>query len=131
MRALKPLFLATFLLSVLGSCAFDVVSVKQVPTNLEETAASRSSFELGEEVQLELPAGYDRVLRKGTQWHFVGMIPQGEVYRTKDQVLTVEASNIHEAYIVVSSGRLVGFYLPVERSFSPLRPVNLPIKEGN
>ena len=59
-------------------------------------------------------------MKKGTTWDFVGTISSGDVFRTKDQILTVEASNIHEAYIVVSSDKLVGFYLPVEKSFSPL-----------
>ncbi len=56
---------------------------------------------------------------------------QGDVYKTRDQVLTVEASNVQEAYIVVESGRLVGFYMPVERTFSPFngRP-ELPMKVG-
>jgi len=45
---------------------------------------------------------------------------QGVVYKSKDQVLTVEASNIYEANIVVLSNKLVGFYLPVEHTFSPL-----------
>jgi hypothetical protein len=38
------------------------------------------------------------------------------VYATRDRVLTVEASNVHEAYIVVSNGKLVGFFLPVEKT---------------
>jgi hypothetical protein len=48
--------------------------------------------------------------------------PQGNVYRTRDQVVTVEGSHIHEAYIVVTERSLVGFYLPVERTFSPVTP---------
>jgi len=128
MKALKPLFTAISLLA-LSSCAFDVINVKQVPTQLDVAISPRDSFELQQEVTANLPTGYSRVLKKGTKWDFVGMTPQGDVYKTKDQVLTVEASNIHEAYIVVSSGKLVGFYLPVERSFSPLGSVSLPMKE--
>ena len=90
-----------------------------------------NSFELQQEVKVRLPTGYSRVLKKGTKWDLVGTISHGDVYKTKDQVLTVEASNTHEAYIVVSSGKLVGSYLPVERSFSPLGSVSLPIKENS
>lgn len=58
------------------------------------------------------------------------MIDQGEVYKTNDQILTIEASNIFEAYIVISSNKLFGFYLPVEDTFSPLEhPVELAIDE--
>jgi hypothetical protein len=35
-------------------------------------------------------------------------------------VFTVEGSHIHEAYLVVDSGTLVGFYLPAEQSYSKL-----------
>lgn len=128
MKALKPLFTGIFLLA-LSSCAFDLINVKQVPTQLEVASSPRDSFELQQEVKVNLPTGYSRILKKGTKWDFVGTTPDGDVYKTKDQVLTVEASNIHEAYIVVSSGNLVGFYLPVERSFSPLGSVSLPMKE--
>jgi len=72
--------------------------------------------------------GYERTLKKHTRWECVGQVTQGQVYRTRDQVLTVEASHVYEANIVVSSGHLVGFYLPVERTFSPLdAPILLPV----
>lgn len=47
----------------------------------------------------------------------VGTDPHGDVYKTEDQILTVEASNVYEAFIVISAGDLVGFYLPVEDAF--------------
>jgi hypothetical protein len=50
------------------------------------------------------------------------------MYRSRDQVFTVEASNIHEAYLVISENRLMGFYLPVEGTYSPLtKPIELTI----
>jgi hypothetical protein len=37
-------------------------------------------------------------------------------------------SNVFEANIVVADQKLIGYYLPVERSFSPLDdPLELPI----
>jgi hypothetical protein len=114
----------------MNSCAFDVLHLKQVPSQLQAAPTPRNSFVLEEAVNVKLDSGYSRVLKKGTSWNFVGMTSYGDVFRTKDQILTVEASNIHEAYIVVSSGKLVGFYLPVEKSFSPLRESQeLMIKE--
>jgi hypothetical protein len=76
----------------------------------------------------QAPCGYARTLLKGTRWDLIGTIPEGEVYKPKDQVLTVECSHVHEAYLVVSGGTLIGFYLPVEKGFVPISPtIKLPI----
>ena len=109
-----------FLAILLSSCAFDLVHVKQIPTQIESTHLSKRPFKLEKEVNVSLGTGYGRELKQGTRWHYVGTISYGDVYKTNDQILTVEGSNIYEAYIVVSSGKLVGFYLPVEQSYSPL-----------
>jgi hypothetical protein len=104
----------------LNACAFDLVHVKQIPTKIESTNLSKISFQLEQEVTVDPGQGYKRKLKQGTKWDYVGTVSYGDVFKSKDQILTVEASNIHEAYIVISSGKLVGFYLPVERSYSPL-----------
>ncbi len=67
-----------------------------------------------------LPIRHSNRLPQTVQLQGVSPISYGDVYKTNDQILTVEGSNIYEAYIVVSSGKLVGFYLPVEQSYSPL-----------
>jgi hypothetical protein len=72
---------------------------------------------------VKLSTGYSTTLRANTRWELVGTVPQGEVYRTRDQVVTLEGDHIHEGYVVVKQGALVGFYLPVERTFSPLTEV--------
>lgn len=112
----------TFLLCcmVLSACAFDLVNVEQVPTQIKTDQSAKQTFLLDEEVYVGLGTGYSRTLNKGTRWEYVGTTPQGDVYKTRDQVLTIEASNIYEAFIVVSAGKMVGFYLPVEKTFSPL-----------
>jgi hypothetical protein len=112
-----------------GGCAFDLAHVEQTPATLSASATAPRSFVLDQEVALTLPLGYRRTLRRNSTWTYVGTLAAGDVYTTKDQVLTVEASNIHEAYIVVKGARLVGFYLPVERTFSPAAaPVTLPLR---
>jgi hypothetical protein len=108
------------LASLLAACAFDVVHVTQKPATLASARPGASSFQLENETTVDLGTGFNRVLRAGTRWEPVGQIAEGDVYRTRDQVLTVEASHVYEAYIVVASGKLVGFYLPVEKTFSPL-----------
>ena len=109
-----------FVILLLKSCAFDLVHVKQIPAQIEQNKLPASSFELLDEVNIKLDSGYSRKLKKATKWHYVGTISQGDIFQTNDQVLTVEASNIHEAYIVISSPNIVGFYLPIEKTFSPV-----------
>jgi hypothetical protein len=113
-----------------NACAFDLIRVKQRPCQIEKVKSNGESFRLGKEVQVSLDTGYSRKLRDGVRWNYVGVIPAGKVFRTNDQILTVEGSNIFEAYIVVSSGKLVGFYLPVQKAFSPIQePLRLEMIE--
>jgi hypothetical protein len=114
------ILLSLCLVVLFGGCAFDLVHVKQIPTAIDLTLQAKKSWILVDEVELNLGTGYGRRLNKGTRWDYVGKIEQGEVFKTKDQILTVEGSNIFEADIVVSEDKVVGFYLPVEKTFSPL-----------
>jgi len=120
MNAFKSLCALLIFHMFFTSCAFDLLHVKQLPTHLDTTQQRKNSLMLEEDEKIDLGTGYSRVIKAGTKWDYVGTIENGDVFNTKDQVLTVEASNIHEAYIVISSGKLVGFYLPVEKTFSPL-----------
>ena len=116
--------------ALLSACAFDIVHIEQIPIEIESSQAEINSFILANEANINIGSGYSRALRQGTKWDYVGKISYGDVYRTSDQVLTIEASNIHEAYIVISNKKLVGFYLPVEHSFSPLSsPIELNIRK--
>ena len=106
-------------LLALSGCAFDVIRVAQEPAELQPEKCNKR-FVLEKSVTFQLSRTYNRTLKRGTSWECLGEIEQGEVYRTKDQILTVEASNIFQAHIVVVNDHLVGFYLPVEGTFSPL-----------
>lgn len=112
--------LVILLAFMFSGCAFDVIRVQQVSTKLETAILCNDIFVLAQDIDVQLGNGYSRTLKKGTKWRCVGKITQGEVYKTRDQILTVEASNIFEANIVVVAKNLVGFYLPVERTFTPL-----------
>ena len=115
---------------LLHACAFDVIHLKKSPCQIEKDESNVKSFRLGKEVQVTLDTGYSRKLKDGVRWNYVGVIPFGKVFRTNDQILTVEGSNIFEAYIVVSSGKLAGFYLPVQKAFSPIsEPLELEMVE--
>jgi len=118
------LIVSIALLSLIG-CAFDVIHLKQEPAKFVSTEQPKDSWVLVKTATITLGTGYKRELKDGTRWDYAGNIEQGDVYKTDDQILTVEGSNIFEAYIVISENDLVGFYLPVEGTFSP---VSSPVK---
>lgn len=66
-------------------------------------------------------------LKASTTWELLGSIPQGNVYGTRDQVVIINESNGHEAFIVVYGNKVVGYYLPVEKTFVKSQPVNIKL----
>ncbi len=117
------------IIAMLVGCAFDIVSVKQKPAAFTATTEP-SSFSLAKEVKAKLGTGFPTILKANTTWKQVGTTEFGKVFSTQDQVVKVEASNIHEAQIVVTNDALAGFYLPVERTFAPLsKPIPLQTNE--
>lgn len=123
----RTVLLISFLL-FLNACAFDLVHVKQTPASIIPKNDPNANFTLEKEANVSLGTGYNRILKENTNWELVGFLPEGGVFKTKDQILTVEGSNIYEAYIVVESDTLTGFYLPAEGTFSPLRqPIPLHV----
>lgn len=111
---LLPLFLA--------ACAFDITHVKQSPASIQPLSGTPQRFRLGNAEEISIGTGYTTRLKSGTRWEQVGRLEQGDVFKTADQILTVEASNIHEAYLVVRAGAVTGFYLPVEKTFAAVNP---------
>jgi hypothetical protein len=107
---------------VAAGCAFDVVSVRQTPTTLTPLGGAARGFTLPHDLSVAIGTGFPTRLKQGTTWHEVGQIAQGDVYTTRDQVVMVEASNLHEAQLVVADGKIVGFYLPVEHTFTAAQP---------
>jgi hypothetical protein len=92
-------------------------------------SAGVKGFVLMQDLKVHIGTGFATRLRANTSWHKVGTTVFGDVYATRDQIVTVEASDIYEAQIVVSGlQNLVGFYLPVEHSYVPLKePLPLAI----
>jgi hypothetical protein len=127
-------WLAVLALLSITRCAFDVVQLRQLPAQWQEAPPSRQVWTLEESVRVKLVSGWASALKKGTTWRLVGRIEQGDVFKTKDQVVTVEASNMYEAEPVVSDGRLVGFFLIIEKTFTPAdppKPLRLTAAEGS
>jgi len=110
---------AALCLALLAGCAAEVPRQK---TQLQTVNGAPTIVEITETVTLEPSTGYTRVLKSGSRWREVGRLPEGRVYRPIDGVLTVEGRHVHEAYLVLDGGRVVGFYLPVEQSFVALSP---------
>ncbi len=130
MKLILQLFMVLGLSIILNACAFDVVRLKQIPVEIRTVSVCLESFTLTQDTKVDAGPGYSRTLKSGSRWECVGEIPQGKIYKTKDQILTVEASNVFEADIVVADQKLIGYYLPVERSFSPLDDhQKLPMKK--
>ena len=102
----------------LTACA----AVKHSPARLQPLAVSAQPAlrVLAQDTRLTFDTGYTRTLKAGSSWRAAGAVDQGEVYRPVGDVFTVEGAHIHEAWLVVHGGLLVGFYLPAEHGYSPL-----------
>jgi hypothetical protein len=110
-----------------------VVIVGCAPKLRMQAAQLDSEHTMGPAIILKAPAtgsssaGYARTLSSKTRWLKIGTIRQGDVLKPLDSVLTAEAGHVREAYIVVRQNMWVGFWLPVEKAFSPLgaaTPIN-------
>lgn len=114
------------MLASLVGCA---ANVNYVPadTALAPSSEPRRIRTLRHLVDVQLDTGYGRALLTGSQWMHMGTLPQGEVYKAHNGVFTLEGAHIHEAWLVIAGERLTGFYLPVERGFSPLK-VSVPFR---
>jgi hypothetical protein len=110
------------LLSLCPGCAFDVVRLKQSLTQYEAVPPTGRTWILNDDLKVTIASGWATPLRKGTNWRQVGKIKEGDVLKTADPIVTVEASNLFEAYPVIDHGSVVGFFLPVENSFTPADP---------
>ena len=72
--------------------------------------------------------GRRRVVEAGSLWQAVGRLAQGDVYQRVNGIFIIQARDVHEARLVISNGTVVGFYLPVEGTFSPaVTPVQLKL----
>jgi hypothetical protein len=94
-------------------------SVQMQPAALTPAEGREAVLTIERDTELRFDTGYTRTLRAGTRIVLVGTLAQGKVYRFVDAVLTVEGTQMHEAWVVVDGEKLVGYYLPVEKAFVP------------
>jgi hypothetical protein len=113
-------------------CAFDLAHVKYRSVYLNAIESDKVPFTLTADTPVKgAPCGFSRTLRKGTRWDPAGILVEGVVYRSSDQTLTIECSNVFEVYLVIEGQHIVGFYLPVEKGFSPLdKPIPIVFSNG-
>jgi hypothetical protein len=124
----KSLLLTVGAMLLVG-CAFDISHVQQLPILITPDSDVGKSFILNQNVKATLGTGFPTRLKANTRWHQVGSTEYGNLFATKDQIVTVEASNIYEAGLVVSNQFITGFYLIVEKKFAPVtRPIRIEIQ---
>jgi hypothetical protein len=115
----RRLFVAALGAFGLVACAPEIV---RRPTELMPlTEQAGGTIEIVEDTSISVGPGYRRVIGRGSVWTRIGRSAEGEIFKPADRVFTVEGAHIHEAYLVLDGDRIVGFYLPVERAFSPVR----------
>jgi hypothetical protein len=126
MSSIRTFFIVTVFL--ISGCASEVV---RYPTDLSAVApATRKHYVALSAAVLPMESGYNRTINAGTQFVEFGFIKQGKVLKPTNTVLTVEGAHMHEAYPVIDNDRVVGFYLPVEKAYSPLsQAIILSIQE--
>ena len=109
----------------LVGCALEVV---RSPVNI--TLVKGSEFVLTQPAYLVLDSGYQRTINSGTTFLEVGTTQYGVVLKPLNTIFTIEGAHMHEAYPVIQNGTVTGFYLPVEKSFSPLtKPAAISIEK--
>jgi hypothetical protein len=111
-----------FLLGCSLAIAACAQAVKQEPVSALQPAEQAKQFRVVEGLDVRLSTGFTTHIKPQTSWSLVGSLPQGEVYKSRDQVLTVEGADVAEAYLVVAGDELVGFYLPVEHALARISP---------
>lgn len=118
-----PLLTLVLLTSCASSVAFTPVTL--VPATQSE---SRPVVTMTKQIDIRLDTGYARTLNAGSEWSRMGSIAQGDVYKARNAIFTLEGAHVHEACLVVANGNLTGFYLSAERGFSPIKdPIVLPL----
>lgn len=113
---------ALFLLVIIscGGCA----SIVKERANFQPIE-KMETVRLTHPIHLSLDTGYGRIINANSTWQSVGNIstnkvPRGLVWKPIGDILSIEGTQQYEAYLVVSNGMIVGFYLPASARFSPL-----------
>lgn len=113
---------------LVAGCAPEVLRVPIQPV-AQAPGGRAATIAVRQPAVLNLGTGYPRTLAAGSRWRLAGALPQGLVYQAAQGVFTVEGANIHEAYLVLRGREVVGFYLPAEQAYSPLKDAVMLVLE--
>ncbi len=113
----KALWSLVIIASLVG-CAPEV-TVR--PAQLQPLDLAFRQMRITSTVEARSSAGFRSVLPLGAVLEPRGQITEGVVMAPRNVVLTAEGAHIAEAYAVISGSTWVGFWLPVQRAFSPLQ----------
>jgi hypothetical protein len=102
-----------------ASSSFYLIDLVTVPAPLTPAAGPERRYVLPRKLRVRSQGGRTRAIVADTTWAEHGTIAQGTVYRPVDSVFRVYAFKAVEAYLVVSDGKVVGFWLPAEQAFNP------------
>lgn len=117
---------AVLWVALLAGCAAEIPLAPAHIAGLDHPAPD---LRMAATLRVELPNKRARALAEGSVWHAVGSLPQGTVYQPVGTVFMIVDRNVHEAYLVVHDGALLGFYLPGEgRYMSLAAPLSLPTR---
>ncbi len=126
MPSLCRLAATALLVAGLGACA----PVAMHPAALAPSPRTVPDRVLVAPATVRSSAGISRTLPVGTVLSHRGSVAQGEVWRPLNRTLTAAGWDAHEGWVVLSGPSWVGFYLPVERAFTPVsRPVPFTTEE--
>lgn len=109
-------------------CATDLRR-EAVPQPAVSPVVEAAAIEFILDAHIEVHTGYHRMIPAGSVWEAIARLPHGLAYKRRNGVFTLEGAHIHEAHIVIDNRTLVGFYLPVERAFSPMAPLPILTRE--
>lgn len=125
-RYMMKLIILTTLITMAG-CASEILRHPAELLSVNQRMGTR--YVTPKSISLTLDTAYKRTINAGTEFIEIGTIQQGSVLKPTNATFTIEGAHMHEAYPVLSNGRVVGFYLPVEKAFSPLsQSVDFPIQ---
>ena len=110
-------FAGLLLALCLAGCASEV---KRQGSALSLAAGTPVALVTTSPVSFTLDSGYSRAVAEGTAFSVIGTVTEGRVLKPVDSTFTIEGAHMHEAYPVERDGKVVGFYLPVEKAYSPL-----------
>lgn len=122
MQRLPILLTLTLYGLLLTACSTSQIKLQSdlVPDN-----GGGAEFVLKDSVTIEALHAKPIILKSATRWYKVGSIDKGVVYNTHDQVVIINSFNAYEGYIVVNQGKVVGCYLPTEKTFAATKPVTI------